>query len=156
MSTSRRKNEFRLTSDIVRLSRIYRKKVSRALTAFGISDSQSIPVLHIARHGDGMRQNRLAEELGMEGPSLVRMLHQLCTSGLVERRDDSSDKRAKNLHLTESGQALATEVEKALNQIRRRLLKSVTDEDLSAALRVLAVLDKEIDSMDAPLKEERN
>ena len=149
MTTSRKKSERQLTSNIVRLSRVYRKKVSRALSAFGISDSQSFPVLHIARNGGGMRQHTLAEEIGVEGPSLVRLLNQLSTSGLVERRDDLHDRRAKNLHLTEAGQALAIEVESALQQIRKRLLRSVSDEDLAATLRVLAILDREIEAMDS-------
>ncbi len=148
MATSRKDSERQLTSDIVRLSRVYRKNLSRALTAFGISDSQAFPVLHIARSGDGMRQNMLAEELGMAGPSLVRLLHGLNSSGLVERRDDIHDGRAKNLHLTEAGKTLARQVEHSVAQIRMRLLKSVSDEDLAAALRVLTVLDKEIELME--------
>jgi len=154
MTISRKKSELKLTSDIIRLSRVYRKKVSRALTAYGISESQSFPVLHIARNGGGMRQNTLADELGMEGPSLVRLLDQLSASGLVERRDDSHDRRAKNLHLTQSGLELALKVESALEQIRKRLLKSVSDADLAATLRVLTIFDREIETMETPHKDE--
>ena len=71
-----------------------------------------MPVLTIARAGNGMRQGVLAEELGVEGPSLVRILDQLCLGGLVERRDDPTDKRAKTLHLTAEGQALAAVIER--------------------------------------------
>jgi MarR family transcriptional regulator for hemolysin len=55
----------------------------------------ALPVLHIARSGGGMRQGHLAEELGVEGPSLVRILDQLCAAGLVERRDDPKDGRPR-------------------------------------------------------------
>jgi MarR family transcriptional regulator for hemolysin len=153
MATSRKESERQLTSDIVRLSRVYRKNISRVLTAFGISDSQSFPVLHIARSGGGMRQNMLAEELGLQGPSLVRLLNQLSTSGLVERHDDIHDKRAKNLHLTEAGNTLAKQVENRLEQLRKRLLQSVSDDDLAATLRVFAILEKEIESMQLPAKD---
>lgn len=48
------------------LARIYRKEVNRMLTAYGISESQADPLLHLARFGSGMRQNSLAEEIGRE------------------------------------------------------------------------------------------
>ena len=154
MSTTRKKNERQLTTSIVQVAHIYRKKVSRALAAYGISDSQAVPVLFIARFGGGMRQNILAEEIGIEGPSLVRLLDQLCANGLVERRDDSLDRRAKNLHLTSSGEELATQVEAALVQIRGRLLMSISDADLEASLRVLSAFHAELETSITPSKEE--
>ena len=155
MTPNRRKNELQLTSDIIRVARIYRKKVSRALTAYGISDAQAFPVLHIARFGGGMRQNILAEEIGMEGPSLVRLLDQLCANGLVERRDDSGDRRAKTLHLTTAGEELAVLVEDALGKIRKRLLTSISDADLKATLRVLATLQAGLENEDILVIEDK-
>jgi hypothetical protein len=63
---------------LLRLARIYRREVNRALAEHGLSDAKALPVLHIARAGGGLRQGVLAEELGVEGPSLVRILDQLC------------------------------------------------------------------------------
>jgi MarR family transcriptional regulator for hemolysin len=154
MTTLRKKNERQLTSSMVQVAHIYRKKVSRALAAYGISDSQAVPVLFIARFGGGMRQNILAEEIGIEGPSLVRLLDQLCANGLVERRDDNLDRRAKNLHLTAAGEEMAARVEAALVQIRGRLLKSISDTDLEASLRVLSILQAELEATGTPAKPE--
>nr|WP_242469466.1 MarR family transcriptional regulator [Rhabdochromatium marinum] len=130
-----------LTSRVVRLARVYRREVNRVLAGYGISDAQAVPVLYIARFGGGMRQNVLAEEIGIEGPSLVRLLDQLCGHGLVERRDDECDRRAKTLHLTAAGASLADEVEMALEHVRRSLLAPVADLDLATAVRVLGVLE---------------
>ena len=152
MTSLRKKNERQLTSSIVQVSHIYRKKISRSLAAYGISDSQAVPVLYIARFGGGMRQNILAEEIGIEGPSLVRLLDQLCANGLVERRDDTLDRRAKNLHLTTAGEEMAARIEAALVQIRGRLLTSINDADLEAALRVLSILHTELEATGTPLK----
>lgn len=146
MTSYRKKIERRLSASMVQLAHVYRKKVSRSLATYGISDSQAVPVLHIARFGGGMRQNIPAEESGIEGSSLIRLLNQLCSSGLVERRDDKLDRRAKNLHLTASGQVMATQVEAALVQIRGRLLISVNDADLEACLHVLSTLHTELET----------
>ena len=149
-SNSRRQLGRELTSGIIRTARIYRKEVDRTLASYDISDAQAVPVLHIARFGGGMRQNMLAEEIGIEGPSLVRLLDQLCAHGLVERREDVSDRRAKTLHLTAHGEALASRVEAALEVMRERLLRSVTNADLVVALRVLAAMDAELAPAAAP------
>ena len=131
---------------LLRLARIYRREVNRALAAHGISDAKAMPVLHIARAGGGMRQGVLAEEVGVEGPSMVRILDQLCQTGLVERRDDPTDKRAKTLHLTAEGQALAKDVEDAVQVVRAQMLAQVSDADLSAALRTFAAFEAALDA----------
>jgi len=152
---TRREQARELTSSIIRIARIYRKEVNRTLAAYDISDAQAVPVLHIARNGGGLRQHILADEIGIEGPSLVRLLDQLCAHGLVERRDDTLDRRAKTLHLSADGEALASRVEAALEGIRDRLLKSVNDADLAAALRVLAALQLELEQVDGDAAQTR-
>lgn len=143
--TDRTPSERAFTAGLLRLARIYRRETDKALATHGISDARALPVLHIARLGEGVRQGVLAEELGVEGPSLVRILDQLCAAGLVERRDDPNDRRAKTLHLSADGRALAAVIEAQLDALRAGLLSQVSDADLAAALRVLgrfeAVLD---------------
>lgn len=153
MTNPRQKNEQQLTSDLIRITRLYRKEVNRALTAYGISDAQAVPVLHIARYGGGMRQNMLAEEIGIEGPSLVRLLDQLCSHGLVERRDDNLDRRAKNLHLTPAGEELAARVELVVKKIRGRLLAPLSDDDIAAGLRVLTCLRQQLEPASVQAKD---
>jgi MarR family transcriptional regulator for hemolysin len=142
MPQARHLQERALTADLLRLARVYRREVNRALARHGLSDAKALPVLHIARLGEGVRQGALAEELGIEGPSLVQLLDQLCAAGLVERRPHPQDGRAKTLHLSDEGRALAGVVEQAVEDLRHRLLAEVSDADLGAALRVMAALDK--------------
>lgn len=139
-------SERTFTGAILRLARIYRREVNRALAEHGLSDARALPVLHIARAGGGMRQGVLAEELGVEGPSLVRVLDQLCAAGLVERRDDPADGRAKTLHLTPDGQALAVIAEDTVQAVRSRLLVGVSDDDLAATLRTFAAFEAALEA----------
>jgi MarR family transcriptional regulator for hemolysin len=139
-------DERTFTGALLRLARIYRREVNRALAEHDLSDARALPVLHIARSGGGMRQGHLAEELGVEGPSLVRILDQLCAAGLVERRDDPKDGRAKTLHLTAEGDALAVVVEDAVQELRTRLLATVSPEDLAATVRTFAAFEAALDA----------
>lgn len=137
------------TSELIRLARIYRREVNYCLREHGISDARAVPVLQIARAGGGMRQGVLAEELGIEGPSLVRLLDQICAAGLVERRDDPIDRRAKTLHITPAGQELAHVIEELLAGLRDRLMGQVSEDDLAATLRTFAALEAALDAAEA-------
>ncbi|QVQ27891.1 MarR family winged helix-turn-helix transcriptional regulator [Achromobacter deleyi] len=128
------------TANLMVLSRAYRGAADKALADYGLSQATAWPVILAGRLGDGVRQGALAEALGVEGPSLVRVLDQLVAAGLMERREDAHDRRAKTLHLTEAGHALRAQVEEVLVELRRRLFNGVSEADLEACARVFDVL----------------
>ena len=98
-----------------------------------------------------MRQKELATALGIEGPSLVRLLDNLERRGLIERREDESDRRARGIYLTPAGHDLAVRVAKVGTEIQLRLLASVPTEDLEICQRVLAQIERQLD--EAPIEE---
>jgi len=137
MTDQRRRNEQELITLINYVSRTYRKVVNRVLAARGLSDSQAIPIIMIGRLGNGVRLGVLAEHVGVEVPSLVRQIDQLCAAGLVERRDDPSDRRAKSLHLTAEGRAQAAVIETLFQELRGRMLWRVGEDELADAIKAL-------------------
>lgn len=145
MADPRDQLQQRITSEILGVARLYRREVDRRLLGQDLTDARAVPILHIARSGDGMRQGVLAEELGLEGPSLVRLLDQLCAAGLVQRRDDPADKRAKTLHITDQGRAMARIAEDALQKVRGEMLADVSFADLAATVRTLSAFKQALD-----------
>jgi MarR family transcriptional regulator for hemolysin len=145
MADPRDQLQHRITSELLGVARLYRREVDRRLVDHGLTDARAVPILHIARNGDGMRQGALADELGLEGPSLVRLLDQLCAAGLVERHDDPADKRAKTLHITAQGRAMAAVAETALQKVRGEMLADVSFADLAATARTLAAFKLTLD-----------
>ena len=91
----------------------------------------------IGRLGEGVRQVTVAHAAGMESPSLVRLLDQLCHAGYVRRTEDALDRRAKCLSLTDTGRELVQAVEAELARLRREVLHGIAPADLEAALRVI-------------------
>lgn len=138
---TRKRDSARLTASLLKLARSYRRTIDRSLAEHNISDARAVTVMQIARAGAAMRQRELAEAMGIEGPSLVRLLDQVCSAGLVERHPDPVDGRAKTLHLTTQGDELAAVVEDVLHGLRGQLLANVSDDDLAATLRVFDALD---------------
>jgi MarR family transcriptional regulator, transcriptional regulator for hemolysin len=132
---------FDLTSTMHRVGRQWRRLVRDVVTRHGISEASAHPLVVIGRLGGGIRQVALAEEVGIEGPSLVRLLDQLCACGLVERRDDPADRRAKTLWLTAEGRKATGSIESDLTELRRDILAGIGESDLHATLRVFQAFD---------------
>ncbi len=130
-----------MTTRLVRVARLYRLAVDEALGGLGLSDALALPVVLLGRRPEGMRQNLLAYELGVEGPSLVRLLDRLMRDGLVERREDPTDRRAKIVTLTDQGQDFSRRASKALDAYRAQLLTGVADADIEAVRRLLITME---------------
>jgi len=124
-------------STLVVASRRWRRTIQGALAAYNVSEACAAPLLIVGRLGEAVRQVALAEHVGIEGPSLVRLLDQLCAAGLVRRDEDPDDRRAKTISPTETGLAVTEKMEGDLRALRERALKGLTRADLEATLRVL-------------------
>jgi MarR family transcriptional regulator for hemolysin len=122
---------------ITRIGRLWRREADQALAAHGLSEATAIPLIVLLRRGKSARQCVLAEEVGIEGPSLVRLVDLLQAEGLVERREDPTDRRAKTLHLTALGEKRADELDGILRRVRAHLLRNISGEDLAVTFEVL-------------------
>lgn len=136
-----------LTWMILPVGRIWYRAASKAFVDFGMSFSTAAPILAIAKFGDGLRQNVIAEVVGVDTAALARSVDQLQALGLVERRLDPSDGRARTLHLTERGRTLAADLAGVAEDIRKRALASIEPADGMAAVRVLRRLEHAAEDM---------
>lgn len=127
---------------LVHVARSWRRKADAALAACGLSEATAVPLLVLSHLGAGVRHGALAERLGIEGPSLVRLIDALEADGLVTRREDEGDRRAKTLHLTRKGKAQVEKAERILNRVRADLLRHVSEDDLQTTLRVLHAIEQ--------------
>jgi len=125
-----------------RIVRLWRREVDQALADHGLSQATAVPLLVLSRWGKCARQGVLAEEMGIEGPSLVRLIDLLQAEGLVERRVDPTDRRAKMLHLTAIGETKADEINRVLRRVRAYLLKDISSEDLAVTFEALRSIER--------------
>ena len=132
---------------ISRLARLWRREVDQALADHGLSQATALPLMVLSRRGKSVRQGVLAEEVGIEGPSLVRLIDLLQAEGLVERREDPTDRRAKTLHLTPTGEAKAEEINRVLRRVRADLLKDIDPDDLAVTFDALQRIEQRANHM---------
>lgn len=148
MNTSldeRTRLQMQLSSGLLQSGRQWQRLADTALGSHGISTACTMPLLMIGRSGGGIRQVTLAQQLGLEGPSLVRLLDKLSASGLVRRECDASDRRANLLWLTDEGQALVSELEQKLIGLRQDVFGALSMDELRAVLKVWQLLSAAVD-----------
>jgi len=131
-----------LTAQLLQAGRQWRRIAENGLEKLGISEACASPLVWTSRLGGGVRQVTLASHVGIEGPSLVRLLDQLVAANLVVRKDDPTDRRAKTIWLTAEGERLSAEIEDLLDGLRERVLANVNEQDLAATLHVLKAFDE--------------
>jgi MarR family transcriptional regulator, transcriptional regulator for hemolysin len=122
---------------IARAARQWRRAVDRRLQPFGLTEATWLPLIHLARAPVPMRQKDLAASLVLDGSSVVRLLDALESAGLIERRGETTDRRAKTITVTRHGLSIIDQVEAASTAVRTATLTGLSDADLALATRVL-------------------
>jgi len=115
---------------IALLARHWRQEMDSIIADFGVTDATWRPLMHLKRLGCGVMQRDLAASLGIEGPSLVRLLDGLEAKELV-RRCDGPDRRAKLVVLTPAGTELAGRIAAVVEDFEASLLSGISDEDIA-------------------------
>src|SRR3569832_207181 len=87
-----------LLSDVARMMRTYADQEARQ---FGMTRAQWAVLFRLER-SEGLKQSELADLLDVQPITLTRLIDRLCDNGLIERRADAEDRRAKRLYLTKA------------------------------------------------------
>jgi MarR family transcriptional regulator for hemolysin len=127
------------------ITRRLRQMVDAELRSSGLTEATWRPLVYLGRHGEGIRQKDLAQALGIEGPSLVRVLDNLERRGLIERREDDADRRARGIFLTPEGREMQKWVFRVSESIQQRLLAAVGPADLEACDRAFRAIEAMLD-----------
>jgi DNA-binding MarR family transcriptional regulator len=93
-------------------------------------------VLAVAGQGEPKSQVALAQHLGVDRTVMTYLLDDLEAAGLVERRPDPADRRARRVALTATGSACLQELKAGLGEVEDRLLHPL-DDDERAVLRTM-------------------
>jgi MarR family transcriptional regulator, transcriptional regulator for hemolysin len=121
---------------LAQVHRQWRRLVDRRLQPLGLTEAMWLPLLHLARAAEPMRQVDLANSLSLDGSSVVRLIDNLEAAQLVERVG-GTDRRAKTIHLTPQGRATVKRIEKIVTQTRAGVLGDVSERELAAAYALL-------------------
>jgi len=132
---SRAALNFRFTGRLNLIARRYRARLNEVLRRIGQSQARWDALFWISVSGEGATQTELAERIGVEGPTLVSMLHRLEQEGLVERQQVEGDRRAKTIRLSAAGEEALARMAGLSGPFRDDLLAGFSDEELEVCLK---------------------
>lgn len=126
------------------LARRWRQVLDAHLAAVGLTDATWVPLVHLQASGGGIIQKELAALVGIDSSSLVRLLDILSRQGLVERRIDTADGRARLVHLTAAGEQRVTEIRRELARGEAEMLADFPDTEIAVMLEQFERLDQRL------------
>ena len=130
----------RFTNALTRVARAYKTSADKVASRYGLSQATAWPAVMIDQMGDRVRPGEVADALGLDPSSVVRVIDQLIAARLLIREEDANDRRARLLTLTDDGRQRVKQIGEAMRPLRRKLFEDIDREDLEAALRVLEKL----------------
>jgi len=131
--------ELELAFELGRVSRRWRTRLDERLKHTGQTQARWMALLQLSRSGP-VSQRELAERVGVEGPTLVRLLDNLEEQGLIERQACEDDRRVKLVHLTPAADPVLKEITRISAELRHELLADVPQEKLRIAHEVMKLI----------------
>lgn len=110
-----------LILSLLKVQTTFRQAMQRNLRLHNIELTfEMLQVLAKLWHKDGINQQELGESIFKDKATLTSLLNNLEARDLVSRITDSTDRRSKNVYLTNLGQNLGKEVKPILEELYQK------------------------------------
>ena len=118
------------------VSRLLRMRLDQRARALDLTRAQW-RVLAQLRRREGINQRALADILEIENITLTRHIDRLELKGLVERRPDPNDRRARTLHLKRKTKSILGKMRSLSEQTREEALEGINAKDAERLINTL-------------------
>jgi MarR family transcriptional regulator for hemolysin len=123
-------------NDVARLLRTF---ADHEAGRFGMTRAKWAVLARLDRF-EGLKQTELAEMLDLQPITLTRLLDGLADNGLIERRPDPDDRRAKRLFLTPAARPLLEHLTALGEDLMATALAGLEPSELDALLGRLVIV----------------
>ncbi|MDX8378679.1 MAG: MarR family transcriptional regulator [Gallionella sp.] len=128
--------EEQLSESMFLTTHAWRIALDRQLKPLGFTLSRWMLLLHLSRN-DGCTHKELAQCMGIEAPTLVRLVDRMEKEGWLKRCHSETDRRVKHLRLSESGMASVENIRSCASDLRQKVLAGLTQAEIQNALKVM-------------------
>lgn len=118
------------------IDRLIKKRFDRVAETTGMSRAQWQVLAKVANR-EGVNQATLADLVSVEPITICRMVDRLEALGLVERRPDPNDRRARLIHMTETARPGLERMRSVAQALFAEVLDGVPPEEEAILFRVL-------------------
>lgn len=133
---SRRREFAFMLNDVARLLRTY---ADHRAAQYGMTRAQWAVLVRLDL-SEGLNQSELAETLDLQPITLTRLLDKLCDSGLIERRADPADRRAKRLFLTPAARPLLKQLAALGEETMNSATEGLSQDDIERMVSELVTV----------------
>jgi MarR family transcriptional regulator for hemolysin len=126
-------------------ARAWRMKLDQRLRPMGLSQARWRTLLHLSRAREALTQSQVAQNLAIEEPTLVTLLHRLEKEGWVIRKSSARDRRCKTVHLQPRTKKVIDSINATALRLRHELIREIPAREMQVCMRVLAQVREQID-----------
>lgn len=127
------------------VARLFARELAEAVRPLGLAPAQFMVLLELWRE-EGLTQKDLVGRLDVEQATMAATLARMERDGLIERRPDQADARARRIQLTARARALQEPALAAAKSVNARALAGFSEEErevfLTGMRRIVGALSR--------------
>lgn len=137
---SRETLQLNVAVQIMVTARRWKSRVAKLFQEAGHTGAPTFVLYHLQNHPKGLTLSELCVRMELSGASLTRLVQRLERDGMVSRHRMMGDGRSWLIMMEPPGRVALEAFEVHAAAMRQRMFEGVSDDDMTAALRVLDAL----------------
>jgi DNA-binding MarR family transcriptional regulator len=133
------------------------RRSMRGFLAYAKDSSLSMPqigtLFFLSKHSSGVSD--VGEEMGVTSAAASQMIERLVQQGLIVRSEDPSDRRAKQIVLTDKGRQVLHDIVRARQGWLDALALTLTDSEKETVMSALRIVADKVNQLDLQPEPER-
>jgi len=132
-----------VTHRLAQAAHAYRVRAGGQLARIGLHSGQENLLKSLSAE-DGMSMSDLAASLGVQPPTVTKMIARLAAQDYVERRASSGDGRQAEVFLTERGRRVIAGIDKMWKRIEKAALSEIDEKDRKRLRKLLRQVERNL------------
>jgi DNA-binding MarR family transcriptional regulator len=132
-----------VTHRLAQAAHAYRVRAGSQLSRINLHSGQEA-LLKALSTSDGMSMSDLAAALGVQPPTVTKMISRLAAQGYVERKAAKGDGRQALVFLTDRGRRTIQSVDKVWKRIEKDAVAGIDDKDRKRLRKLLRQIEKNL------------
>lgn len=138
-----------VTFRLAQASKAMRARSGSHLMRIGLHPGQEL-VLKVLSDADGRTMSQLAHAMGVQPPTVTKMVTRLSAQGYVRRETSAEDGRQARVFLNEAGRELIQSVDKAWKRLEREAMAGLADKERKKLKKLLKQVEKNLSISSTP------
>ena len=132
-----------VTFRLVQAAKAQRARSGGHLMRIGLHPGQEL-VLKVLADEDGRTMSQLALALGVQPPTVTKMVTRLSAQGYVRRQTSDTDGRLARVYLSDEGRNLIEAVDRSWKRLEREAMAGLEDKDRKKLRKMLRQVERNL------------